>query len=250
MHHIKFGNIDFATEEMYVFSEGAYSAPSRDVSKESVLGRNGDIIVDNGRYNNTVARFTVHITEDVPRNIDRLKYLLYSQKGYQRLYDSSHKGFYRMACFTDGFDFSDAERGNVFLTFDCKPQKYSIAGDEWVDVPPEEVEIVDLVNPFFEKANPLIEIYGSGNTSGSISFSNSDNLTKDDYVINFQKPILGALQIDTEMQQARIVLAEGGEYYNGARYVDNLFVQLSPGTTAVKLSGGFSARIKPRWWTI
>ena len=57
MAHIKFGNVDFSTEEMFIFSGGAYSAPVRDVTREAVLGRNGDVIVDNGRYMNTTASF-------------------------------------------------------------------------------------------------------------------------------------------------------------------------------------------------
>lgn len=248
MEHIKFGEIDFATEEMFVFSEGAYSAPVRDVSRESVLGRNGDIIVDNGRYENTTARFTVHIREDVDRNIERLKYLLYSQKGYQRLYDSSVKDFYRMACFYDGFEFVGKERGNVEITFDCKPLKYSIAGDEWVDVPAGE-RGVSLVNPFFESAYPLIEIQGQPGASGSIIFE-GEYITGNNFEIKFTRPIAGDLQLDLEMQQASILFSEGGLFYNGAKYVDNLSGYLAPGRTSVKCTDGFSAKIKPRWCTI
>lgn len=252
MRRIKFGEIDFATEEMFVFSEGAYSAPVRDVSRESVLGRNGDIIVDNDRYENTTARFTVHIREDVDRNIERLKYLLYSQKGYQRLYDSSAKDFYRMACFYDGFEFVGQDRGNVEITFDCKPMKYSIAGDEWVDVPTVEVQSAKLINPFFENAKPLIRIDAGLNqagTSGHIVFNSDYNGGEYSDHIDFTHQG-GQLYIDTETQQAWYTLRDNGYVFNAANIVSKLSIELAPGNTFVRCTDGFSAKIKPRWCTI
>jgi phage-related protein len=240
VRRIKFGEIDFATEEMFVFSEGAYSAPVRDVSRESVLGRNGDIIVDNGRYKNTTARFAVHIREDVDRNIERLKYLLYSQKGYQRLYDSEVKDFYRMACFYDGFEFIGQDRRNVFITFDCKPMKYSIAGDEWVDVPVAGgTGNKTIYNPFFEEARPLL--YISGATDGVI-------------VVNETAVRItgnrGRLYIDSDTRQAYYQTTEGGKMYNGNKEVNTTDFFLSPGENIVYADEGIVAKIKPRWCTI
>ena len=240
MRHIKFGEIDFATEEMFVFSEGAYSAPVRDVSRESVLGRNGDIIVDNGRYENTTARFAVHIREDVDRNIERLKYMLYSQKGYNRLYDSEVKDFYRMACSYDGFEFVGQDRGNVFITFDCKPLKYSIAGDDWIDIPVEGgTDKKTIYNPFFEEARPLLYI---------------NNIADGSIVVNGKSVKLtgnkGRLYIDSDTRQAYHQSTDGENIYNGNKEVSTTDFFLSYGENTVFATSGIVAKIKPRWCTI
>ena len=50
--NIKFGNIDFSGDGAYIWGAGEYSAPTRSVDFIEVPGRNGDLVVDNGNYNN------------------------------------------------------------------------------------------------------------------------------------------------------------------------------------------------------
>ena len=38
---------------MYISGSGTYNAPERDVTTYNIPGRNGDLIVDNGRFLNT-----------------------------------------------------------------------------------------------------------------------------------------------------------------------------------------------------
>lgn len=229
MPSIKFGSVDFSGDKSYIWGAGQYSAPKRSVSTVHVLGRNGDVVIDNGCYENIKATYTVAVMGNVPKNTDRLKYLLYSQKGYQKLYDSDRKGFYRKAVFVDGFSISGVEHGKCVLTFNCKPLLYDINGD---------IPVVfstsggNIKNPYFEPSSPLIHVEGSG--AGSVAIGNRS--------INISS-IGGGIYIDTELQ----------EVYNSSKENKNSVVNIAdvsllPGNNQVAFYGGVSSvSIVPRW---
>lgn len=227
---IKFGNIDFSGDGAYIWGAGEYSAPSRSVDMISVPGRNGDLLVDNGNYNNTTASFGIIITKDIQHNTDKLKYLLYSQKGYQRLYDSDLNGFYRMAAFNNGFDLTEIDAGVIHIEFDCKPFKYDILGEKAVVFNGEG----SLYNKYFEPSRPIITAFGSGQGNvyiGNQTISISDI---DEYVT-----------IDAEMQDA----FKGAENKNNT--INTADIVLVPGNNGISFSGGVTGvEIKPRWVTI
>ncbi len=230
MPKIRFGNIDFSGDGAYIWGAGQFSAPSRSVDMIEVPGRSGDLLVDNGSYNNITGSYGVAIMEDVPNNTDRLKYLLYSQKGYQRLYDSDLKGFYRMAAFNSGFDLVETDAGVVQLTFDCKPFKYDILGENAVIFTGEG----SLYNKYFEPSRPIITVYGSGQGNVYIGNQTISISNIDEYVT-----------IDTEMQDAFKGLQNKNATINTADIV------LLPENNTISFSGGVSRiEIKPRWVTI
>lgn len=230
MPNIKFGNIDFSGDGAYIWGSGQYSAPSRSVDFISVDGRNGDLVIDNGNYNNIKANFGVAIVKNVPENTDKLKYLLYSQKGYQKLYDSDHKGFYRLACFSEGFDITSTEKGVVEIEFDCKPLKYDITGDIAVVFENEG----NLVNKYFEPSRPLITVFGSGSGTLRIGNQNIHFTDIDEYVT-----------VDTEIQYAFKGVV------NKNHTINNADVVLVPQNNHIYFSGGITkVEIKPRWVTI
>lgn len=230
MPKIKFGNIDFSGNGAYIWGAGQFSAPSRSVDMIEVPGRNGDLLVDNGNYNNIIGTYSVAIMGDVAKNTDRLKYLLYSQKGYQRLYDSDLKGFHRVAAFNSGFDLMEIDAGVVKLTFDCKPFKYSILGEKTIIFNDEG----KLFNKYFEPAKPIITVFGSGQGNVYIGNQTITISNIDEYVT-----------IDAEMQDA----FKGLENKNAT--VSTADVVLAPGNSLVSFSGGVTkVEIKPRWVTI
>lgn len=230
MPKIRFGNIDFSGDGAYIWGAGQYSAPTRSVDMIEVPGRNGDLIVDNGNYTNTKAYFDVVITRDVEKNTDRLKYLLYSQKGYQRLYDSDLKGFYRMASFSSGFDIMSNDGGVVRIEFDCKPFKYDVLGENAVVFTDEG----NLYNKYFEPSRPTITVYGSGQGNVYIGNQTISISNIDEYVT-----------IDAEMQDA----FKGFQNKNAT--VNTADIVLFTGNNNVSFSGGVErVEIKPRWVTI
>lgn len=231
MPSIKFGNVDFSGDKSYIWGSGQYSAPKRSVEVAHVLGKNGDVILDNGRYENTKATYTVVIMGDVPKNTDRLKYLLYSQIGYQRLYDSNRKGFYRKAAFYDGFDISGINHGKCKITFDCNPYQYDINGD--IDVTFSSAG--NIINPYYEPSKPKITV--SGNGEGYVNIGNQTI-----HILDMNEEIT----IDSEVQ----------EVYNSNMENKNASVSLSdiyllPGSNSISFTGGVtSVIITPRWVTL
>lgn len=247
MPEIRFGEIDFSGDGAYVWGEGQYSAPTRSVDFIEVPGRNGDLLIDNGNYTNTKAVYRVIITKNVMENVDRLKYLLYSQKGYRKLYDSDLKGFYRMACFCGGFDLSSVQGGVVYIEFDCKPYKYDINGEiPLVFDAYENQGRISLFNPYFETAHPLIKLYGDG-SSGTISWGNKREIQITDRGE-------GHIVIDTDALDAYSFEIKGDESskkVNRNKDVSELELYLPAGYTEVEVDSGWhTIEIVPRWVTI
>lgn len=241
MPNIRFGDIDFSGDGAYIWGAGEYSAPSRSVDFIEVPGRNGDLVIDNGNYNNIKARFSVVITRDVEKNTDRLKYLLYSQKGYQKLYDSDMKGFYRMACFSDGFDIASTEAGVVHIEFDCKPLKYDIVGEETIVL--SGSHSYELYNPYFESSRPLVTIYAD--TQGS--YIGADILVNDKAI--HIKEVDEHITIDTELQDAYEERQLG--IINQNKNVSTADFCLKAGKNKISCTPNVSKlEIKPRWVTI
>ena len=244
MPDIRFGDIDFSSDGAYVWGAGQYSAPARSVDFIEVPGRNGDLLIDNGNYTNTTAVFDVIITKDVEENTNRLKYLLYSQKGYQKLYDSDLKGFYRMASFNSGFEILSTDGGTVRIEFDCKPFKYDIAGEEVITVEGNTSHIF-LDNPYFEDARPLFKVYTDVTSESDYCYIDVNGKT-----ISFPVTGMNRLIIDTSLQYAYRDLGVNG-LQNCNNVVNTTDVSLHHGQNELNFYGAISSvEIVPRWVTL
>ena len=242
---IRFGNIDFSGDGAYVWGAGQYSAPTRSVDFIEVPGRNGDLLIDNGNYTNTKAYFDVVITGDVEKNTNRLKYLLYSQKGYQKLYDSDLKGFYRMASFNSGFQIMSNDGGVVRIEFDCKPFKYDISGEEKIVIN-EINKAIKINNPYFVEARPLIKITSIGEEqvikTGFIRINGKD--------LNVKREDAFLMIIDTDLQYAYYDSAGGG-VVSANHLVETTDFSFHGGENEIWVAGCISEiEIVPRWKTI
>lgn len=230
MPKIKFGEIDFSGDGSFIWGSGQFSAPSRSVDMITVPGRNGELIVDNGHYNNITGHYSVAIMGDVPKNTDRLKHLLYSQKGYKRLYDSDLRGYYRIAAFNSGFELAGINAGVIRLSFSCKPYKYDILGDNPVDFYADG----NLYNKYFEPSRPIITVFGSGSGIVRIGNQTIEISEIDEYVT-----------IDSETQDAYKWILNKNNTINTAD------IMLYPDENAIHFSGGVTrVKITPRWVTI
>ena len=111
----------------WISGGGTFSSPDRDVEMVSVPGRNGDLTIDNGRFNNIKVSYDAFITKDFDRNIEALRNYLGSLQGYKRLEDTYHADSYRMALFSAGIQPKTIARnlaGDFSIEFDCKPQRW------------------------------------------------------------------------------------------------------------------------------
>lgn len=128
---LEFDGVDIgAACEMFILGKGTYGAPSRDVDQIHVPGRNGDILVDNGGWNNVTVKYPdCNILSNFGENVEKLRGHLFSNPGYHTLIDQYHPDEVRYAEFRGPFT-ADAhtgtgnDSGSFDLEFNCKPQRF------------------------------------------------------------------------------------------------------------------------------
>lgn len=218
-----------------VSGEGTYNGAAREVEVTSVPGRNGDLLLDMGRYENVNVKYPASISQNFPYNAAGLRAFLSSLVGYQRIEDGYHPDFYRMGRFVGPVEFSVgvlSRYGEMNLSFDCKPQRFAVEGETAVVL----TNSASLDNPYLYTALPLITVYGSGEgilTVGASQISISE--------------INESLVIDSDTMN----VYKGTENKNNAVSVTGGFPQLSAGETEIRWSGGITkVEVVPRWWTI
>lgn len=166
--HLIFGDVDSADYGIYISGDGVYDAPERDVEFVTVPGRNGDITMDQGRYNNITITYPAGIfaktQEEFREKLSDFRNAILSQKGYQRLEDTYHPDEYRMGLYASGLEVSPVnynQAGEFELIFTCKPQRWLSVGA--LPIPLDSGDV--LQNPTLFEASPLLEIEGYGNVN-------------------------------------------------------------------------------------
>jgi phage-related protein len=232
MNTFTFNGTSSADFGLLVNGLSTFGAPTRRVQKFVVPGRSGDIIIDDGTYDNYIARYEIAVIKDFKINARAIANWLLSAKGYLRLEDTYNTDSYRMAaCYTniEYFVTSLIEAGSASIDFDCKPQRWLKSGEN----PLGRVDGDVLTNPSQMPSKPFMRIYGTGVvTLGNYSF---EILSNSSFV-----------DIDCETMQIY-----RGTTLLGNTVTMNEFPQLESGTTTIGLASGITSfSITPRWWTL
>lgn len=233
MSDLKFGNITAASLGIYISGAGTYASPERDREFVQVEGRNGDLIIDNGRYQNIIVEYPAFMRRGFAfSSVDIRNGFLNGSRGYQRLTDSYHPEEFRMGIFNGAFE-PDTGPWNAsahfVLAFNCKPQRFLFDGEQVRTF----TAAGSLINPSQETAFPLVRVYGYGTLSiGSTIMTISNH---------------GQTYIDLD--------CETGNAYHGSQnlnaYVTRDFPVLGAGATGVAFSGNITkVEITPRWWRV
>lgn len=221
-------------------SKNIYGAPERDFSRVEVPGRNGDLLLDNGRFRNREVSYTCTIKPQAGQTLsDAAKAikvrLLKDGIAYRTLSDSYEPDYFRMASYNAALDVEQWAiiLGRAEIVFDCEPERYSFAGQNPVtlDAPGS------ITNPEAFAALPLIKVNGSG----------AGNLYVGDAIITIAA-IDGHIAIDSKAMNAY----KDTTNQNGVITLNSAgFPRLGTGETAISWDGGItSLDIIPRWWTI
>ena len=160
-----FGTASTTVLDAVVEGYGNYTAAKRAVESVSIPGRNGDILLDQGYYENVEATFRAVIRAETPHEfaakVAVFRNAIASQVGYQRLTEAYVPGEYRMAAYESGLDEEPdfIGRAGVFdIKFNCKPQRYLMSGETAQTVASGE----KIYNPTPYDASPLLAIDGYG----------------------------------------------------------------------------------------
>lgn len=218
--------IEFGVRQ--VDSIDAWNKPLRKVTKVTVPGRNGDLLIDEGAFNNVPVPYKLIIPENFRQNYLNLSAWLSSFGGYERLEFSGDPNVYRIARVQSDFSpmaSAFIRMGTVVVSFDCKPQRWLKTGENWVPV------TSGIFNPTHQKAKPVIRIFGTGTIMiGSKTIT--VNTAGTEYI-----------DFDCETLDA----SEGAYNRNSNIEIDFQDLSLNPGNNGITLNG-VTAQIKPRWW--
>ncbi len=224
-------SLEFA---LLINSKGSYKGASRDITRTSVPGRNGDLITDNGRYKNVDVSYSLTLLNNTEREFadiaHQIKAWLLAERGYFRLWDSYDKKYFRLASYEGEVDIEQELNvlGSCSLTFNCKPFKYSFEGQN----PVTFTAAGSLFNAEYFPSSPYIKITGSGTVTLNINGSSFVFQSIEDYI-----------EIDSEIMNAY----KGTEPQNNKMTGDK-FPELVPGNNNISWVGNVQKlEIIPRW---
>lgn len=173
MNGLTFGGINSLDYGIYISGEAVFNAPARDVEMLQIPGRNGDLVLDHGRFENVEVSYPAGTfgddQTDFREKLSDFRNAILSQVGYQRLTDTYHPDEYRMGVYASGLEVAPVHyntAGEFVLTFNCKPQRWLTSGETAVSV----ADGGTLDNPTLFEASPLLEVYGYG----KINIGNSE----------------------------------------------------------------------------
>lgn len=225
--------------DAYLSGDNVYNAPERVIDMISIPGRNGQLAIDMGRYDNISVTYPAFLWADTQtemrQKIGSIRAMLTSKTGYRRLEDTYHPNEYRMAIYKSGLESEPVcyNRAVMFdLTFDCKPQRFLTAGDTQVTVASGGT----ITNPTLFVATPLIEVSGNG------------SLTIGNTIITITGNANNTIFIDSEIMDA--YTETGGAIIPANDKVSGEFPILEAGDNGITFTGLTSVKITPRWWTL
>ena len=209
---------------VYITDAGVYEKPDRNYEKIPVPGRNGDLIIENDKYENKPQNYPAVIMENFDENFDALTAFLLTQKGYQRLSDTFHPDIFYLATF-DGIDklkqTLEPKAGSFVLKFNRKPQRFLVSGEKKTTF----TNSGEIKNPTLFDALPLIFVIGIGILEiGNVSVK----------ILNAPGGVYTGIYIDSDLQEAYV----GDLNCNGMiELVDGKFPVLNGGINEIKLYG-------------
>ena len=238
-----YDGIDSLDYDLYITSGSVYDAPERVVDMIKVPGRNGNLAIDQGRFENIDVEYEVYtknrLQTDFAQNIRDFRNELCSRHTYLELTDDFNANEFRLGIYKSGLELdSDIDRaGAIKLVFDCKPQRYLVSGQS------THTFIADgtITNPTLFASSPLIVVTGFGQLGiGSYTITIQGNDPTQE------------IYIDTDIMEAwgyeSGVIVSKNDYIV---YLNNTIPKLEPGANGVSLDSDMtSVVITPRWWQL
>ena len=239
MNSFTYNGIRSSDLGLRIESKDVFSAPGYDTSFQSIPGRNGDLILPNGRYPNVQVAYSVFLPaktlSELADKITAVKAWLYTEPDrYHILKDTYDAAYFRKAVYSSKLDIEDElNRIGVFtVSFSCLPFRYSEAGQNETVVESGGA----LLNPAPFSSAPYIRLEGGGKGTLTIQSANANEIW------NFTG-IDGYIEIDSEQMN----------FYKGAEPKNDTvtgsgFPMLHPGKNTLSYSGGITkATVIPRW---
>ncbi len=234
IHYLIYNGESSADYDLLVGAQNTFNAPKRSVTKYTIPGRNGDLIKDNGCFENISVPYTIVCKSGFENLADSISAWLKSPTSYCRLEDSHHPEYYRMGLVTDAITYTTGALNHstkATVTFDCKPQKWLTEGERVKKF----TSAGTIFNPTKFASKPLIKVYGNGQSTLKIG----------DYSMSLN--LQAYVTIDSELMDC----TRGNMNMNSYVVLASGFPELKSGINLITFTGGItSIEITGRWWTI
>ena len=122
---------------LYISGDSVYNAPNREIDMVSIPGRNGQLAIDMGRYENITVTYPAFVIADTQaefrEKIRRIRNWLCSKTSYQRLTDDYNPESFRLGLYKSGLEVEPIfynRCGEFKMSFDCQPQRFLFTGEE------------------------------------------------------------------------------------------------------------------------
>lgn len=226
---------------MHVQRSPAQAAPMRRMQKISVLGRNGNLHIQDDSFENYTQPYDCYFhnpDKPMPGQAHAIKSWLGASGAYQRLEDTYDSEHFRLATFAGPLDIENRlnRYGICTVYFDCDPRSFLKQGETPVlfSAPGE------IRNPTAFPSMPMITVMGDGPGSVTVGAYSVEVLAMDTPII-----------LDCEVQQAYTQPGEGAPLSKNGDIKALPFPRLDPGSNIISFSGGITAvEIIPRWWEL
>ena len=108
-----------------------FPSPVRDVESKPIPGRNGNLLLDNGRYANVEITIECWIKSDFRKYYDQFRGFLMQDSDYHRLEDDQYPDEFRMARVVKvETNLISPAAGSIYITMSCKPQRFLKVGEK------------------------------------------------------------------------------------------------------------------------
>lgn len=187
---LEFDGVNSLDHGIYITGESVYNAPERDVESLEIAGRNGDYLLDKGRWKNIDVTYNAGAfgadQSEFAAKIRQFRNLLASRYGYHRLTDTYNPNEYRLGVFKNAVEVeaSSYKRAGEFdLVFNCKPQRYLTSGETEMTVTSGQT----INNPTLFDSSPLLEADGYG------------HIQIGDYNISIEDVVIGKVDVSDKI---------------------------------------------------
>ena len=230
-----FGPVNSIDYGVWISGEKTFDRPKRAYSETVVPGRNGTLLIDEGRFNNVSLVYPACIADDMPGKIDALLNDLARMTGYQRLEDTYHPYEYRLAQFTGEVKVTTEgymnRHGKFDITFNAQPQRYLKSGENAISF----TAAGKILNRTQMPSKPYLRIFGTGAGTVTIGSETITISSINDYV-----------DVDCDIMDAfkGNVNCNGNVSFSGA-------ITIQPGAIDIGITGLISkVEVTPRWYLI
>lgn len=150
-----------------------WTTPERDIEHISVPGRSGDLLIDNGRFNNMELTFEINKVKSGGSFMELANFLA-SEPGYHKLTISDDTSHYRLASFESMMQptFGQMRRtGRASISFNCQPQRFVTEDEAGLPFGISEDGVEDFIIMGSFPSKPLFVFDNPKGTDSGIHYS-------------------------------------------------------------------------------